>query len=87
VPRIESRLRNGDIICIVCKWPGAYTSHVGLASRDRKGVLRFLHASKNHRKVVLDARLSDYLAKFGTHAGIYVVRPLDLPGGKPVAAR
>jgi hypothetical protein len=87
VPKIEPRLRNGDIICIVCKWPGAYTSHVGLASRDRKGVLRFLHASKNHRKVVLDARLSDYLAKFGTHAGIYVVRPLDLPGGKPVAAR
>lgn len=87
VPKIESRLRNGDIICIVCKWPEAYTSHVGLASRDRKGVLRFLHASKNHRKVVLDARLSDYLAKFGTHAGIYVVRPLDLPGGRPLAAQ
>lgn len=87
VPKIESRLRNGDIICIVCEWHEAYTSHVGLASRDKKGVLRFLHASRNHRKVILDDRLSEYLANFSTHAGIYVVRPLDLPGGQAAAAR
>lgn len=79
VPRIESQLRNGDIVCIVSNWHGSYTSHVGLASRDKKGVLRFLHASKNYRKVVLDDRLSNYLNNFRTHAGIYVVRPLDLP--------
>lgn len=87
VPRIESKLRNGDIICIVTTWPGGYTSHVGLASRDNKGVLRFLHASRNHRKVLLDARLSDYLNKFKKHAGIYVVRPLELPQREPVARR
>ena len=79
VPKIESKLRNGDIICIVTNWHETYTSHVGLASRDSNGVLRFLHASKNHREVVLDDRLSDYLKKFSTHAGIYVARPLDLP--------
>lgn len=78
VLRIESRLRNGDIVCIVTKWPGSYTSHVGLASRDKKGTLRFLHASKNHRKVLLDERLSDYLNNFRNHAGIYVVRPRDI---------
>ena len=87
VPKIESKLRNGDIVCIVTNWPGSYTSHVGLASRDNRGVLRFLHASKNHREVVLDVRLSDYLAKFSRHAGIYVVRPLDLPRSPDVAAR
>jgi hypothetical protein len=79
VPRIESQLRNGDIICIVTTWHETYTSHVGIASRDKNGVLRFLHASKNHREVVLDDRLSDYLNKFGKHAGIFVGRPLDLP--------
>ena len=87
VPRIESKLRNGDIICIVTNWHETYTSHVGIASRDSNGVLRFLHASKNHREVVLDDRLSDYLNKFSTHAGIYVARPLDLPSAQEMAAR
>jgi hypothetical protein len=87
VPRIESKLRNGDIICIVTNWHETYTSHVGLASRDSNGVLRFLHASKNHREVVLDDRLSDYLNNFSTHAGIYVARPLDLPSTREMAAR
>lgn len=79
VPKIESKLRNGDIVCIVTNWHETYTSHVGLASRDKSGTLRFLHASKNHRKVVLDDRLSTYLNKFKNHAGIFVVRPLELP--------
>jgi hypothetical protein len=87
VPRIEAKLRNGDIICIVTNWHETYTSHVGLASRDSNGVLRFLHASKNHREVVLDDRLSDYLNKFSTHAGIYVARPLDLPSKRDFAAQ
>ena len=87
VPRIESKLRNGDIICIVTNWHETYTSHVGLASRDSNGVLRFLHASKNHREVVLDDRLSDYLNKFSTHAGIYVARPLDLPSTREATSR
>lgn len=87
VAAIEPKLRNGDIICIVTNWHGSYTSHVGLASRDTSGNLRFLHASKNYRKVVLDGRLSDYLSAFKTHAGIYVVRPLDLPHVETMAAR
>lgn len=87
VPRIESKLRNGDVVCIVTTWHETYTSHVGLASRDQNGVLRFLHASKNHREVVLDARLSDYLRKFGTHAGIFVARPREVPAARETAAR
>jgi Protein of unknown function (DUF1460) len=86
VPKIESKLRNGDIICIVTTWHGSYTSHVGLASRDADGVVRFLHASKNHREVIRDMRLSDYLKKFSSHAGIYVARPVDVSSAPKTAA-
>lgn len=75
VPRIESKIQNGDIICIVTTWHGDYTSHVGLAYRDGKGTLRFLHASKNHKQVIIDSRLSDYLARYDKHQGIMVIRP------------
>jgi hypothetical protein len=78
VPAAEKSLRSGDIICIVTTWHGSYTSHVGLAYRDAKGVLRFMHASKNDRKVVVDARLSDYLKRYSLHAGIMVARPNDI---------
>lgn len=78
VPAAEKKIRDGDIICIVTTWHGDYTSHVGLAYRDKKGTLRFLHASKNAREVILDSRLSDYLNRFSMHAGIMVGRPKDL---------
>jgi cell wall-associated NlpC family hydrolase len=78
VPAAEKLLRNGDIICIVTTWPGTYTSHVGLAYRDPKGTLRFMHASKNAGEVIIDSRLSDYLNRYKLHAGIMVARPRDL---------
>lgn len=78
VPAAEKQIRDGDIISIVTTWPGSYTSHVGLAKRDSKGVLRFLHASKNARAVTLDSRLSTYLNRYKLHAGIMVARPSDL---------
>lgn len=78
VSKIEKYLQNGDIISIVTTWPGTYTSHVGLARRDAQGTLRFMHASRNDRAVILDSRLSDYLARFSKHQGIMVARPKDL---------
>jgi Protein of unknown function (DUF1460) len=79
VPSIEPSLRSGDVIGITTHDPGGTgTSHVGIAYRTPDGVLRFMHASapRNHGRVVLDARLSDYLNRFRTHAGIIVARPL-----------
>ena len=79
VAAIEPSLRDGDIIGITTNDPGGVgTSHVGLAYRTRDGVLRFMHASapRNHGKVVVDARLSTYLRRFKTTAGIMVARPL-----------
>lgn len=77
VADIEPQLQTGDIIAITTHIRGEHCSHIGLAYRDRRGVLRFLHASKNHGRVVLDARLSDYLNIYTTHAGIMVARPLE----------
>ena len=52
----------------------------GLAYRDDKGVLHFMHASSPHNygKVVLDTRLCDYLAHFKSDLGIIVARPLEV---------
>ena len=79
VAGIESKLQSGDIIGI-CSQDGGQigTSHVGLALRTADGTLRFMHASspRNYGKVVVDDRLSRYLYKYRTHAGILVARPL-----------
>ncbi len=79
VPAIEGKLRSGDIIGIISRDGQLYsTSHVGLALRGSDGVLHFMHASapNNYGKVVIDSRLSTYLNRFRTHAGILVGRPL-----------
>jgi hypothetical protein len=79
VASIESKLKTGDIICITTRDAGGYgTSHVGLANRTADGVLHFMHASapQNYGKVVVDSRLSTYLARYTTIAGIMVARPL-----------
>lgn len=79
VAAIESRLCNGDIIGVCDHDSGQIgTAHVGIAYRTRDGVLHFMHASspRNYGKVVLDQRLSGYLAHFRSHAGILVARPL-----------
>ena len=74
----QSRLQDGDIIGIVTKYQGGVCSHVGLAERSANGVLRFMHASRNHRKVLTDKELAGYLADFSSHSGIMVARPLPV---------
>ncbi len=80
VPGIESKLRDGDIIGITTHDSGGIgTSHVGLAYRGDDGTLHFMHASapRNYGKVVIDSRLSTYLNRFRSNAGIIVARPLQ----------
>jgi hypothetical protein len=76
VRAIEPFLQNGDIIGITTHGDGEFCSHVGLAVRDSADVLRFMHASSNYRRVVIDKRLSEYLHDFPLHAGIIVARPV-----------
>jgi hypothetical protein len=79
VPYIESKLQDGDIIGITSRDSGQLisTSHVGLAYRDSSGTLHFMHASSPHNygRVVIDDRLSNYLARYRTDVGIIVGRP------------
>ena len=86
VAAVEPFLQNGDIIAITSRDTGGYTSHVGLAYRDPRGVLRFLHASSKQHRVLVDDRLSGYLADKSDDAGIVVARPADVPTGT-LAAR
>ena len=79
VPAIESRIRNGDVICISGNGPEGFTEHVGLAYRDRTGVLHFMHASKDERRVIVDVPLHSYLYRYRKFAGIMVVRPREVP--------
>lgn len=81
VPAAERELQTGDIIAITSRDTGGYTSHVGLAYRDASGVLRFLHASSKQRRVVLDERLSGYLASKRDDIGIIAVRPHEVNSG------
>jgi len=85
VPAIESKIQNGDVICISGKGPEGFTEHVGLAYRDRQGLLHFMHASKDARRVVIDIPLHSYLYRYRKFAGIMVVRPQEVAGSSTVA--
>ena len=78
VPAIESKIQNGDVICITGNGPEGFTEHVGLAYRDRQGVLHFMHASKDERRVMVDVALHSYIYRYGKFAGIMVVRPQEI---------
>ncbi len=78
VAAIEPLLQDGDVIGIATKYDGAFCSHVGLIHRTDDGVARFMHASRNYKKVVVDKSVSGYLDDFSAHAGILVGRPLEL---------
>ncbi len=80
VPSIESKLQDGDIIGVTSREHGMIsTAHVGMAYRDGMGVLHFMHASspQNFGRVVIDDRLSNYLNRYRSDAGIIVGRPLS----------
>jgi hypothetical protein len=78
VAAIEPKLQSGDIIGIATKYNGAFCSHVGLALKNKDGEMRFMHASRNYKKVVVDKTISGYLSEFSAHAGILVGRPLEV---------
>jgi N-acetylmuramoyl-L-alanine amidase-like len=78
VSQIESRIRSGDVICITGRGPEGFTEHVGLAYRDGVGVVHFMHASKDERRVVIDVPIHQYVYRYQKFAGIMVVRPMDV---------
>jgi hypothetical protein len=78
VAGIESKIHNGDVICITGRGPEGFTEHVGLAYRDASGVVHFMHASKDEHRVIIDVPIHQYVYRYHRFAGIMVVRPLDV---------
>ncbi len=77
IKEIESKLQTGDIIAIATNKEGLDYAHTGLAYRDERGRLRFLHASIVRKRVFLDKTISSYLKTVTSHIGITVARPLE----------
>lgn len=78
VADIEILLKTGDLIGLTTTTEGLDVSHTGICYRDESDTLRFMHASSVRKEVILDGRLSDYLAKAKINTGIIVARPLEL---------
>jgi hypothetical protein len=78
VKDIEAKLQTGDIIAIATNKEGLDYAHTGLAYRDERGKMRFLHASIVRKRVFLDKTVSSYLKTVTSHIGITVVRPLEV---------
>ena len=80
VPAAEKDIQTGDIIAITSRDKSGYTSHVGMAVRQSDGV-HLMHATSRRsvgRNVILDGKISEYLARSDDHIGIVVYRPFDV---------
>jgi len=75
IAEIEHLLETGDIVAIATSKEGLDYAHTGLIIRAG-GQARLMHASSQKKKVILDGRVSEYVAGVRTHIGISVVRPV-----------
>ncbi|MBK9248426.1 MAG: DUF1460 domain-containing protein [Ignavibacteria bacterium] len=80
VKAIQPKLQTGDIIAVATNKEGLDYAHTGIALRDERGNLRFLHASLTRKRVFLDKTIATYLKTVPTHIGITVARPLEVNG-------
>lgn len=78
ISEAEPGLQDGDIIAVATTIAGLDYSHTGIILVDEEGNRRFLHASSKHKKVLIDNTISNYVNSVKSHAGISVVRPLEV---------
>ncbi len=78
VRKAQRHIRTGDIIVLATNREGLDYAHTGLAYRDEKGNVRFLHASSEKKKVMLDTELYKYIQSVDTFIGITVARPQEV---------
>jgi len=76
IATIESQLQTGDIVAITTTKAGLGYAHTGLIVREGSEA-RIMHASLQKKKVILDRRVSEYVAGVKSHSGISVVRPVE----------
>lgn len=75
IKKAQKHLKTGDIIAVATNKEGLDYAHTGLAYRDKRGIIRFLHASQEKGKVFLDTELSVYIQSVKTYIGMTVARP------------
>lgn len=78
IKEAQKHIQTGDIIALATDKEGLDYGHTGLAYRDERGKMRFLHASQRKKKVLLDTELYEYTQSIETHVGITVARPLEV---------
>lgn len=77
IAKIEHLLHTGDIVAIATSKAGLDYSHTGMIVRDGDQA-RFMHASLQKKKVVLDSPLNEYIAGVRSHIGVTIVRPIEV---------
>lgn len=83
VAAIEGKLRIGDLVAITTSIRGLDYSHTGLIVQEGTGA-RLLHASSKNGRVMLDDRISAYLARAPRSSiGITVLRARPPRGTEP----
>jgi hypothetical protein len=77
VATIEKQLKTGDVIAFVSSQkPGLMISHTGFVVRDTGGVMKIMHASSYHGKVIITRTdLAGYVNARPDRLGIMVARP------------
>jgi len=78
IKEAQKHIQTGDIIALATDKEGLDYGHTGLAYRDERGKIRFLHASQKKKKVLLDTELYKYIQSIETHVGITIARPLEV---------
>lgn len=78
IRQAQKYMRTGDIIAIATNKAGLDYAHTGMIHLDKKGKVRFLHASLQKKKVHWDSELYQYIKSVKSHIGVTVVRPLEV---------
>lgn len=76
IVKVESQIKDGDIIAITTVIGGLDITHVGFAVKKEDGRVYLMHASLSGSVIVSDIPLADYMKKFKRNTGIMVCRLL-----------
>ncbi len=77
IASIQHRIQTGDVLAFATRIAGLDATHTGFAYRDRRGVMRVLHAPLSGGAVeVSRGTLPEYVAAIRSATGIMVARPL-----------
>lgn len=78
VAKIESKIKDGDIIAFTTSIPGLDVSHIAIALNMADGEVHFLHAPDEGKRVQISyVSLAQYIAGNKKQTGIIIARPLE----------